>query len=98
MRAVRELPRHSRVGLWSRLLRPRRVTVTPLPWAGGLLAAGLALAAVIGAQYALGDSGDGKLSAKAASNAPQPVQFVLVAPDAKKVSVVGDFNHWDVSH
>ncbi len=27
----------------------------------------------------------------------QPVQFVLVAPDAKTVQVVGDFNGWDVS-
>jgi 1,4-alpha-glucan branching enzyme len=28
----------------------------------------------------------------------QRVQFVLVAPDAKKVAVVGDFNGWDASH
>jgi len=27
-----------------------------------------------------------------------PVQFVLVAPDAKTVQVVGDFNGWDVRH
>jgi 1,4-alpha-glucan branching enzyme len=26
------------------------------------------------------------------------VQFVLVAPDAKKVAVVGDFNGWDSQH
>jgi 1,4-alpha-glucan branching enzyme len=26
------------------------------------------------------------------------VQFVLVAPDAKTVSVAGDFNGWDSSH
>jgi len=24
-----------------------------------------------------------------------PIQFVLVAPDAASVSLVGDFNHWD---
>ena len=30
--------------------------------------------------------------------APQRVQFVLVAPDAKKVAVVGDFNGWDAQH
>ena len=30
--------------------------------------------------------------------APQRVQFVLVAPDAKKVAVVGDFNGWDSQH
>ncbi len=28
----------------------------------------------------------------------QPVQFVLVAPDAKTVQVVGDFNGWDARH
>jgi len=27
-----------------------------------------------------------------------PVQFVLVAPDAKTVQVVGDFNGWDARH
>ena len=28
----------------------------------------------------------------------QRIQFVLVAPDAKKVAVVGDFNGWDAQH
>jgi len=37
------------------------------------------------------------LAAKKAE-APQRVQFVLVAPDAKKVAVVGDFNGWDSRH
>lgn len=32
------------------------------------------------------------------SSRARPVQFVLVAPDAKTVQVVGDFNGWDVSH
>jgi 1,4-alpha-glucan branching enzyme len=38
-----------------------------------------------------------KLSQKK-EKAKQRVQFVLVAPDARKVSVVGDFNGWDASH
>src|SRR6185503_19842119 len=67
MRAVRRLPRHSRFGLWSRLIRPRRVTVTPLPWAGGLLAAALVAIAVLGARYAFDDASDGMRSAKAAA-------------------------------
>lgn len=29
-----------------------------------------------------------------ASSAPIPVQFVLVAPEARSVAVVGDFNNW----
>ena len=99
MRAVRRLPRHLRFGLWSRLVTPRRITVTPLSW--GLLAAALAVFAVLGGRRAFdGETlGGSELSAKAAKSArPQHVQFVLVAPDAKKVSVVGDFNGWDVSH
>jgi hypothetical protein len=28
----------------------------------------------------------------------QPVQFVLVAPEASTVQVVGDFNGWDATH
>jgi hypothetical protein len=101
MASVRKLPRHSRFGLWSRLTTPRTVTVTPLSW--GLLAASLALFAALGAVHA---STDLNRMAKPLTNAfahsaPKPdqrIQFVLVAPDAKKVSVVGDFNGWDASH
>jgi len=101
MRAVRRLPRHLRFGLWSRLITPRRITVTPLSW--GLLAATLTVFAVLGGLRAFGGGNDetlggSELSVKAAKPRPQHVQFVLVAPDAKKVSVVGDFNGWDVSH
>jgi hypothetical protein len=34
----------------------------------------------------------------APSARPQRVQFVLVAPDAKTVNVVGDFNGWNRNH
>lgn len=102
MRAVRALPRHARFRLWSRLTTPRTVTVTPLSW--GILAASLALFAALGAMHA---SADINRVAKASANffpkgkattPDQRVQFVLVAPDAKKVSVVGDFNGWDAQH
>jgi hypothetical protein len=99
MRAVRTLPRHARFGLWSRLTTPRRVSVTPLSW--GLLAAAMLLFAVLGTRSLLSPASDaqsGAFSASKASKAPQSVQFVLVAPDAKKVAVVGDFNGWDASH
>jgi len=100
MRAVRKLPRHARFGLWSRLTTPRRVTVTPLSW--GLLAAAMLLFAVLGTRSVLNAAPDAQpitlFSASKAAASPQSVQFVLVAPDAKKVAVVGDFNGWDASH
>lgn len=103
MGAVRRMPRHSRFGLWSRLTTPRTVTVIPLSW--GLLAASLAVFAVLGARHVYEDFHDaGKPIAKAVFSraakpaTPQRVQFVLVAPDAKKVAVVGDFNGWDATH
>lgn len=104
MDAVRAMPRHRRFGLWSKLTTPRRqtVTVTPLSW--GLLAAGVGLLAVLGAAHAFVDVNRAAkplvaaLSAPKKADPPQRVQFVLVAPDAKKVAVVGDFNGWDASH
>jgi len=103
MRAVRQLPRHSRFRLWSRLITPRRVMVTPLSW--GLLAAALAMFAVLGALHvgadasrAAGPIANALFSKANKTPVPQSVQFVLVAPDARKVAVVGDFNGWDASH
>ena len=103
MAAVRSLPRHARLTLWSRLTAPRTVTVKPLGW--GVLAASVALLAMFGATRAVDDVRTASqpivtaMFPKAATaKAPQRVQFVLVAPDAKKVAVVGDFNGWDVSH
>jgi hypothetical protein len=98
MAAVRTLPRHSRFRLWSRLTTPRTVTVTPLSW--GLLAASVALFAIFGVSRAV-DVVDRLTAPIFASDKPktsQRVQFVLVAPDAKKVAVVGDFNGWDAKH
>ena len=102
MSEVRALPRYGRLRLWLRLTTPRTVTVTPLRV--GLAAASLAIFAALGAAHA---SADIRRVAKPIATAmfpsktkPAPnqrVQFVIVAPDAKKVSVVGDFNGWDVS-
>jgi hypothetical protein len=103
MSAIRGLPRYGRIPLWLRLTTPRTITIKPLSL--GLAAAAMALFAVLGAAHASVDftrlarpiaqalfPGKDKLAPN------QRVQFVLVAPDAKKVSVVGDFNGWDVSH
>ena len=99
MRAVRKLPRHARFGLWSRLTTPRRVSVSPLSW--GMLAAAMLVFAVLGTRSLVTFAVDAQANAfstTSASKSPQSVQFVLVAPDAKKVAVVGDFNGWDASH
>jgi hypothetical protein len=103
MGEVRQLPRHGRLKLWLRLTTPRTITITPLRV--GLAAASLAVFAALGAAHA---SADIRRVATPFATAmfpsikkPTPnqrVQFVLVAPDAKKVSVVGDFNGWDVGH
>src|SRR5262249_9583471 len=99
---VRELPRHAQSGLWARLTTPRRVTITPLTW--GVLAASLAMFALLGAAHAYQDVHRAAapiakaLFPKSDKGQSQRVQFVLVAPDPKKVAVVGDFNGWDASH
>jgi hypothetical protein len=104
MSAVRAMPRHRRFGLWSRLTTPRRRTITLTPLSYGALAASIALFVILGATHAYADI---QRAAKPIVNALMPsrktapsqrVQFVLVAPDAKKVAVVGDFNGWDASH
>ena len=104
MRAVRSLPRHARLTLWSRLTTPRRITVTPLSW--GLLAASLLIFALATTRAVLVEESTNPakpittalFAAPSKKQTPQAVQFVLVAPDAKKVAVVGDFNGWDPKH
>jgi len=101
MAEVRALPRHGRFNLWSRLTTPRSILITPLSW--GLIAASVLLFAALGAVHATTDLNRiakplaGAFAARPRHN-DEAVQFVLVAPDAKKVSVVGDFNGWDASH
>ena len=103
MAVIRRAPRHSRRRLWSRLTTPRTVTVIPL--SGGLLAAALLLFALFGATHAVDDVRTATKPIVTAlfpegneAQRPESVQFVLIAPDAKKVAVVGDFNGWDVDH
>jgi hypothetical protein len=103
MDAVRGLPRHGRLGMWSRLTTPRRRTFTVTPLTLGLLAAGIGVFAVLGVADAYVDVNRAAKPIVAAlapkkAEPPQRVQFVLVAPDAKKVAVVGDFNGWDPHH
>jgi hypothetical protein len=87
------------------LTRPRTVRVSPL--VGLALAAGLATVMVLGgrgeerAPQGI-DATDSAVQApvrtiarRAPAGAPQFVQFVLHAPGARQVTVVGDFNDWN---
>ncbi len=101
MSRVRRLPRHRRRGAWSRLGAPRTVTIRPLRWLvlAACLIAAVAVDVAARKRSLAGNGGAAPaLATRPAPPVKRPVQFVLVAPAAKKVAVVGDFNGWDVSH
>lgn len=103
MAAVREepLPIAPRTS-WRWLLRARTVRFSPI--AGVALAAGL-----VGIGVLLGGAGnraDHRTGGELARVAPGPqqlpvtdtvIKFVFVAPQATRVSIVGDFNQWDAA-
>lgn len=74
-------------GVWRWLTRPRHLTLTPL----GGLAAAAALATVV-LLYRRETTAPASGSAES-----RTFQFVLVAPRATRVSLVGDFNDWDAA-
>ncbi|MGH7751271.1 MAG: hypothetical protein ACREN5_00505, partial [Gemmatimonadales bacterium] len=81
------VPRETAVGaVWTWLSRPRLVRVRPLT--GLAAAAGLAALLLAMPRDTAPVPRDGS-----AGNAA--VQFVLVAPEAGSVALVGDFNDWD---
>jgi len=73
--------------MWRWLRRPHRLTVTPL---GGLAAAAAVAVAVVLTRM------DSRPPAPYEAES-RAFQFVLVAPRATRVSLVGDFNDWDAS-
>jgi hypothetical protein len=105
MAAVRALPRHGPArtsGWWGWFTRSRTVHVSPL---GALAAAALVIvAAVTVVPRIVPDetvNPPAALLAGADSAATEPdsarvVQFVFVAPTAQSVSLVGDFNNWEM--
>jgi len=101
MAQIRAMPRH-RHGTWTRALRPRTITVSPLVSgiaAAVLLAVALSAGHAIGAFRAShGSTNRPDVANAGRANTRRAVQFVLVAPSARKVQVVGDFNDWDASH
>ncbi len=76
------------VAAWRWLIRPRPFAVSPL----GALAMAAGLAAVV---WAL--PGRGARAVPPAADAPREFQFVVVAPRATRVALVGDFNDWDAT-
>jgi hypothetical protein len=101
MAAVRAEPRQERRSGWHRMLEPRAFHVSPI--ASALLAAGLVGIGVLAGVYTI--DRDGRQAGQPlVAVVPQqlPVsdtvdKFVFIAPDAGKVSVVGDFNGWDAT-
>lgn len=98
MAAIRAQPRLEvteggrRIG-WLR--RPMTVTMSPIGAAAAVLV--IALAGGIGGRW-LGSSGAGTPAATtAAAPGESTIEFVLVAPAAGSVSLVGDFNDWDLA-
>lgn len=69
------------------LTRPRRFSLTPL---GGFIAAAASVALVVAVSRTLPHLSPPGVEARA-------FQFVLVAPSAARVTVVGDFNDWDAT-
>ena len=103
MDAVRAtpLPARPRRGLgW--LVAPRPLALSPL--ASSLLAAGLVgIGVLAGFAVTHGDDAPAPQAATAVADTPQHTvsvlvhQFVLQAPGAARVSLVGDFNGWNAS-
>jgi Carbohydrate-binding module 48 (Isoamylase N-terminal domain) len=86
-----EAPVRSSVFSW--LLRPRTVQLSPMT--GLAWALGVAALAVFGARVTM--SGGAAPVPTSESGVGHVIQFVLVAPTATSVSLVGDFNDWDRS-
>ena len=85
-------------------------TISLSPFTGLLAAASILVVAYFGANTAVRSMisnaqpsqqvatiGNPDGTTMVSSNGTQMVQFVLVAPDAKSVSLVGDFNDWDAA-
>lgn len=98
--AAARRPERARMIDW--IVRPRVLRLSPL--AGLAAAAGIALAVLTLDRAGSDRAAPAQVAATMPAAAPvaavdtiKLVQFMLVAPDARTVSVVGDFNDWDPS-
>jgi hypothetical protein len=100
MAAVRAEPMPKRLPVWLRAFQPRPISLSPV--VGGLLAAGLVGLGIFVGNFALNRGGQLAGQNTVAERPPVSPKvpdtvFVFVAPQAARVSVVGDFNDWDAS-
>jgi hypothetical protein len=96
-------PPPRRGGAWSAWI-PRHATlrIAPLAAAGaafGILVAGVFAGWGVRGMLERADhaTAPGTTAAVAAGGARRVVEFVLVAPGASRVALVGDFNEWDIA-
>ena len=101
MAAVRQAPPSAPRRAWAWLREPRVVAVSPL--AGLAMAAGLAGLLVVGTMSrqpsAVGrqQAAVSRQPSAVSGAAAATVTFVLVAPQARRVALAGDFNDWDAA-
>ncbi len=97
--AVERVPRRGRLAaMWEWLTTPRAVRVSPLGGIALAVAAAAAIAVVgLGERPVTRAAGSpSRAVAAGPADTVHLVQFMLVAPTASRVAVVGDFNGWDV--
>jgi hypothetical protein len=81
---------------WFTTARPLRVSPLGLLAAASLLViAASMITATVGRRSSDGAQTAARITAASDASGTQVVRFVLAAPDARRVSLVGDFNGWD---
>jgi hypothetical protein len=88
--AARGTPTLQPRGWWRRSWTLRLTPVTALA-----AAAAIAVLALLGVRAGIAHRDRSSALASAPTDTVYVVRFVLVAPDARNVSIVGDFNHWN---
>ena len=88
--AISGAPAPRRRGWWQRTWTLRLTPITALA-----TAAAIAVLALLGARAGIVHGNRTSDFAAAPADTVYVVRFVLVAPDARNVSVVGDFNNWN---
>ena len=101
MAAVRAEPLSRRRSIfWERVVAPRSFTLSPVTSsliAAGLIGIGVLAGALASNRDGRPTAGQGLPVAHGLPVSDTVVRFVFIAPNAGKVSLVGDFNDWDAT-